>query len=187
MKKTVGILLAGGLSRRYGSPKAFAKIEGEYFYERAYQALDFVCDQVIIVTRPELVDRFPNKYTVITDLQSVAGQGPLAGIFSGMTTIMAEKYMILPCDMPFISRDETAKLLAIASPTVAITAIENTNEKIPLFSLWSGQVVQLLHEELQANQLRVMKFMEKLTTEWIDTSVIHEDPLVFRNVNQPDG
>ena len=27
MMKTVGIVLAGGLSRRFGSPKAFAKLE----------------------------------------------------------------------------------------------------------------------------------------------------------------
>ena len=58
MTVLVGILLAGGLSRRYGSPKAFAEIEGELFYERAYNALAAVCGDVIIISRPELIDHF---------------------------------------------------------------------------------------------------------------------------------
>ncbi len=38
--KAVGIVLAGGLSRRFGSPKAFARIGTGYFYERAWIALE---------------------------------------------------------------------------------------------------------------------------------------------------
>ena len=62
--KTVGIVLAGGLSRRFGSPKAFARLEAKYFYERAVEAYEPFCEEVVVVTRQELVDRFGkmNKY-----------------------------------------------------------------------------------------------------------------------------
>lgn len=186
MTALVGILLAGGLSRRYGSPKAFAEIEGELFYQRAYNALAGVCDRVIIISRPELIERFSPEIEVITDLAEVAGQGPLAGILSGMTACPAEKYMVLPCDMPFIGPNETARLLDLADRASDITALRNAAEKIPLFSIWDIRIKEQLKQELESGQFRVMKFMEKTAAEWIDSSEIHNDPLVFRNVNQPD-
>ncbi|MGH2317855.1 molybdenum cofactor guanylyltransferase [Planococcus sp. SE5232] len=186
MNATVGILLAGGLSRRYGSPKAFASVEGELFYERAYKALAGVCDHVVIISRPELMLRFPPEVDVVADLDWIAGEGPLAGILSGMSARRARKYVVLPCDMPFVGPDETAKLMALADSSVDITAVKNSDEKIPLFSIWDIRVKEQLQQELEAGQLRVMKFMEQVTTEWIDSSQIHEDPLVFRNLNQPD-
>lgn len=186
MTALVGILLAGGLSRRYGSPKAFAEIEGELFYQRAYNALAGVCDQVIIISRPELIERFSPEVEVITDLDWIAGQGPLAGILSGMTACPAKKYLVLPCDMPFIGPAETAKLLYIADSSSDISALWNSAEKIPLFSIWDNRIKEQLQQELEAGQYRVMKFMEKMATEWIDSSEIHKDPFVFRNVNQPD-
>lgn len=187
MTELVGILLAGGMSRRFGSPKAFAEIGEELFYERAYTALDQVCDHVVIISRPELVVHFPREYDVVTDLNCFAGQGPLAGILSGMTARPAKKYLVLPCDMPFIGKTETAKLLALADPLSDITAVHNTTEKIPLFSIWDFRVRDQLQKDLTAGQLRVMNLMEKVTTEWIDSSRIHKDPLVFRNINQPDN
>lgn len=186
MRKLVGILLAGGMSRRFGSPKAFAEIGDERFYERAYRALDQVCDHVVIISRPELARDFPSEYDIITDLEELAGKGPLAGILTGMTARPAEKYLVLPCDMPFIGGAETAKLLALADGSTDIAAVHNATEKIPLFSIWNSSVKELLQKDLAAGQLRVMKFMEKVATEWIDSSRIHENPLVFRNINQPD-
>lgn len=102
MTGTVGILLAGGLSRRFGSPKAFAEIDGGLFYERTYQALEAACGHVVIVSREEFLPLFPKELDVITDLLVVAGKGPLAGIFSAMALRPAERYMVLPCDIPFI-------------------------------------------------------------------------------------
>ena len=186
MTALVGILLAGGLSRRYGSPKAFAEIEGELFYERAYNALAAVCDDVVIISRPELIDYFSLDVEVITDLDWMAGQGPMAGILSGMIAKRADKYFVLPCDMPYAGPGETAKLLELANPSSDITTICNSTEKIPLFSIWDKRIKEQLQQELEAGQFRVMKFMEKVATEWIDSSEIHKDPLVFRNVNQPD-
>lgn len=186
MSYTVGILLAGGLSRRYGSPKAFAIAENEFFYERAYNALERICDQVVIVSRPELLARFPSEYDVITDLDWIAGQGPLAGILSGMTARPADKYFVLPCDMPFVKAAETDRLMSLVEDSSDITAVHNDNEKIPLFSVWNSRVKDRLEQELSGRQHRVMKFMEKVDTVWIESSKIHQDPLVFRNLNEPE-
>ncbi|OHX53923.1 molybdenum cofactor guanylyltransferase [Planococcus salinarum] len=184
MKETVGILLAGGLSRRFGSPKAFAELDGKAFYEYAYDALAAVCEHVVVITRPELKGRFPQTLDVISDSQKFAGLGPLAGIYTAMAERPARQYLVLPCDMPFIGAAETSALMQAASPGVDITAIRTDDHDIPLFSLWNGRILDRLEQELDEEQLRVMVFMAKVETEWLDSSAVGETD-AFRNINKP--
>lgn len=186
MTSTVGILLAGGLSRRFGSPKAFAEIDGKTFYEKAYLALDSVCDKVVIISRPELLSRFSPGLDVITDLEIVAGQGPLAGIFTAMSERPAEQYMVLPCDMPFIGPAEAKALMNLLNTDSDVTAVQSKDDVIPLFSIWNVRVKDELQNELSNGQFRVMKFMDRINTKWVETSIIHDDQATFRNLNKPD-
>ncbi|TWT01792.1 molybdenum cofactor guanylyltransferase [Planomicrobium sp. CPCC 101079] len=186
MTGRIGILLSGGESRRFGSPKAFAEIGGEKFYERAYQALDAVCDRVVIVAHPKLQSRFPDELDVITDLPAIAGQGPLAGILTAMAQRPGDCYIVLPCDMPFITSKETTKLVERMDKKQNITAIQTPDEKVPLFSIWKTGLQEALQEELAAGGRRVMVFMEKAGTAWLDSTVINKDTGVFRNINRPD-
>lgn len=184
MKNTVGILLAGGLSRRFGSPKAFAKIDGEYFYEKVYQALEAACDHVVIVAREELLPLFPEKFDVITDLKAVIGKGPLAGICTAMRLRPADQYMVLPCDMPFIGPEETIALKGLVLLTADVTAVQTTDEKIPLLSVWNGNFAEQLETAINNETLSVFDFLKGLETGWIDAALIHQDEQKFRNINR---
>lgn len=184
MKKTIGILLAGGLSRRFGSPKAFAKIDGDYFYEKAHRALESLCDDVVIVAREELLPLFPASLDVITDLPAIAGKGPLAGICTAMKLRPAEDYLLLPCDMPFIGPPEALALKRLANPEVSVTAVQTANERIPLFSSWSGNFAAELEQAIFNGNLSVFDFLAALETDWIDAARIHPDEGKFRNINR---
>ena len=185
MNETVGILLAGGLSRRFGSPKAFAELDGKAFYEYAYDALAAVCEHVVVITRPELKGRFPETLDVISDSQKFEGLGPLAGIYTAMAERPAQQYLVLPCDMPFIGASETEALMQAASTSTDITAIRAGDHDIPLFSLWNGRILEGLKKDLEEQQLRVMVFMAKVETEWLDSSAVGNLD-AFRNINKPD-
>lgn len=182
MSRTVGILLAGGMSRRFGSPKAFAEMDGRLFYERVYDALAAACNQVVIVTRPELIARFPAELDVIADLSEVAGKGPLAGICSAMEERPADRYLVLPCDMPFVGPKETQALVQLSSKA-NVTAVQTPGGKIPLFSVWNGNWSQELKRFIELGNLSVFAFLETIHTEWAVSSLIHEDPAVFQNIN----
>lgn len=183
MNETIGILLAGGLSRRFGSPKAFAKIGDEAFYEKVYQALDAACDHVVIVSREEFLPLFPAGFDVITDLPEVAGKGPLAGICSAMEMRPAPRYMVLACDMPFIGPQETLALKSLSNPSVDVTAVQTAMEKIPLFSVWNGNWAQELKETIANGQWSVFGFLHQLDLCWVESEQIHRDLTVFRNIN----
>ncbi|WP_281864214.1 molybdenum cofactor guanylyltransferase [Planomicrobium okeanokoites] len=182
--KTVGILLAGGLSRRFGSPKAFAKIGDDYFYEKVHQALSAVCDEVVIVTRKELVQLFPQELEVATDHVAVSGRGPLAGISTAMKLKRADRYMVLPCDMPFIGPAETRELLKLVNSKAQVTAVKTEDEKIPLFSIWAGNFAEELEQAIGDEKLSVFDFLNSLETTWIDHWLIHPNKDKFRNINR---
>ena len=182
MTETIGILLAGGLSRRFGSPKVFAEIDGELFYEKVYRALAAACDHVVIVSREEFLPLFPAEFDAITDLTFLAGKGPLAGICSAMALRPADRYIVLPCDMPFIGPQEALALKRL-STEADVTAVQTEDEKIPLFSVWNGNWAEELKRYIESGDLSVFGFLSHLKIEWIESSLIHKDKNVFRNIN----
>lgn len=184
--KTAGIILAGGLSSRFGSPKAFAEWKGRSFYEWSLAALSPYCEKIVIVTRPELVKRFPETLHVTTDMEQFAGQGPLAGILSGMEVLHAERYIVLPCDMPFITNDVIGRLLERHSS--GVTAVVLDGKYHPLVSVWDNAVASDLRVALEGGKRRVMDVQEKHGVRWIEGEVLTEDDArrIFMNANTPD-
>src|SRR5690625_2445000 len=153
---SVGILLAGGMSRRYGSPKAFAQYDGKYFYEVAYEALATFCQHVIIVTRQELIERFPKDLHIIMDDPLFVGDGPLAGIYSVMENINANQYVVLPCDMPLVTSQVLEQLIEQHEHSVSIAVHK---EKIqPLVSVWSKEVKADIYTALKNGHLKMKEF-----------------------------
>jgi molybdopterin-guanine dinucleotide biosynthesis protein A len=184
--KTAGIVLAGGMSSRFGSPKAFAEWQGRPFYEWSLEALSPFCEECIVVTRPELVERFPKKLHITTDIELFAGLGPIAGILSGMEELRATRYIVLPCDMPFMTADVIGQLLECHSAGVTAVVLDGTFH--PLVSVWDGAAAKDLREALENGKRRVMDVQEKHGVRWIDGELLTEDDphRIFMNANTPD-
>lgn len=182
MTRTVGIILAGGLSRRFGSPKAFAKLGEQYFYERAMDALSSCCAEVFVVTRPEQMQCFPSSVNVKTDLARYAGLGPLAGILSVMESVEADRYAVLPCDMPFVDSGAMSKLLEHHDK--GVTAVVSDGRYHPLVSIWDRQLASVVKEALENDQLRVMKILSQSDAVWVNGSTLTDDEKrMFINMN----
>ena len=93
-----GILLVGGASSRFGSPKELAELEGETLAERAWRLLGEVCDERIVVGRDGLAD---------------PGTGPVAAIAVGLRAAAHETAVVIPVDMPLLT-PRALRLLAEA-------------------------------------------------------------------------
>jgi molybdenum cofactor guanylyltransferase len=93
-----GILLLGGASSRFGSPKAFARFAGETLAERAWRLLEDTCDERLAVGRGGLAD---------------PGTGPVAAIAAGLRAATHEIAVVIPVDMPLLT-PRALRLLAEA-------------------------------------------------------------------------
>ena len=99
-----GILLVGGASTRFGSPKELAEYGGETLAERAWRVLGEVCDERFAVGRGGLSD--PRT-------------GPVAAIASGLRAATQELAVVIPVDMPLLTAD-ALQLLAGACRDAAV-------------------------------------------------------------------
>jgi molybdopterin-guanine dinucleotide biosynthesis protein A len=85
-----GILLAGGSSSRFGSPKELAEYEGETLADRAWRLLDEACDERVVVGPGGLTD---------------PGTGPVAAIAAGLRAAKHDLAVVIPVDMPLLTVD----------------------------------------------------------------------------------
>ncbi|HKN63072.1 MAG TPA: molybdenum cofactor guanylyltransferase [Gaiellaceae bacterium] len=90
-----GILLAGGASSRFGSPKELAELDGETLAERAWRLLGVVCAERIVVGGDGLAD---------------PGTGPVAAIAVGLRAATHELAVVVPVDMPLLTPDALRSL-----------------------------------------------------------------------------
>jgi molybdenum cofactor guanylyltransferase len=90
-----GILLTGGSSSRFGTPKALAEYGGETLAERAWGVLDEVCDERFVVGPGGLTD---------------PGTGPVAAIAAGLRAATRELAVVTPVDMPLLTPDALRSL-----------------------------------------------------------------------------
>lgn len=183
---TLGIVLAGGLSSRYGSPKAFAQVNGTAYYEIAVHALKGISSQVIIAGREEHLDCYHPETSVVTDVEPFSGCGPLAGIYSAITLYPASRYAILPCDMPNM-RPEVMETLVKYCADEDVIAVEADGVYHPLVAIYDQRIKSMIRQSLEQGQYSVMKLLKQVKTRWIQGNelTVNTD-LVFRNMNTPE-
>ncbi|MFW5438499.1 molybdenum cofactor guanylyltransferase [Paenibacillus apiarius] len=183
---TVGIVLAGGLSKRFGSPKAFAQSNGRFYYEVAYEALRSISSHVVVVGRPEFQERFLPKMNVITDAEQFMGCGPLAGIYSAMAAYPAKRYVILPCDMPYMTADVMKSLVKCYAGEDA-AAVEADGARHPLVAVFHRRMKDFIHRSLAQGQYSVMRLLAQVDVRWVQGSKLTVDSgHVFQNRNTPE-
>lgn len=186
--QTIGIVLAGGLSRRYGSPKALAQHDHKYYYELAYEALEGTCHSVVVVGRPEFRHLLTKADQIMLDTPEFAGFGPLAGLYSVMDAYEADQYMILPCDMPYI-RSEMMNALLAAYNGEDVLAVECDGHYHPLVAVYSSRMKPMIRAALEQGRFGVMRLLSEVQVRWIDgmklVSEIEGSVQVFINVNSP--
>jgi len=105
-----GILLVGGASTRFGSPKALAQFAEETLAERAWRLLGEACRERIAVGS---LDGLP--FPSLAD----AGTGPVAAIAEGLRRATNDVAVVVPVDMPLLT-PEALGLLADACRDAAV-------------------------------------------------------------------
>jgi aminoglycoside 6-adenylyltransferase len=95
-----GILLVGGASERFGSPKALALFRGETLGERAWRLLHEVCEEVVAVGKRDGAEL---PFPVLDD--GAADRGPVYGVVAGLREASNDVSLVMPVDVPLLTAD----------------------------------------------------------------------------------
>ncbi len=188
--KTVGLILAGGRSRRMGGvEKALIPLNGISLIERVAERAAPQVDELLI-NMNEKPRHLLLPYEILPDL--IAGfLGPLTGILSGLEWMKescpdARWLATFPCDTPFLPKDCVARLIGRAESAGALVACAASGgRRHNVCAVWSVKIAETAHSILNERGYRKMDdFIDALPHIEAEFAADPIDP--FFNVNTPE-
>jgi molybdopterin-guanine dinucleotide biosynthesis protein A len=167
LKNTTGVLLVGGLSRRFGSPKALAPLGPETLAERAWRALGDAFQERIAVGKQ--ADQLGLPFEVLDD--GIDVRAPLAGVVAGLRASRTKVVVFLPVDCPLVT-PEALRALAEACADAAVP------QSGPLPGAYSQTALPVLEARLDAGELSLREALTDL-----DVRTVELDSVLLTNVN----
>jgi molybdenum cofactor guanylyltransferase len=169
--EVTGVLLVGGASTRFGSPKALAVLDGEMLSERAYAVLGEAFERVIAVGKEG--DALPLPFPVLDDGSDE--RAPIVGVAASLRLAGTDVCVVLPTDMPFVSPDLLSSLAeAVAGVDAAVVRTG------PLPGAYRRSALPVLERRIAAGELALRDALEEL-----ETRTVEGDADELRNVNTP--
>jgi len=127
-----GLVLAGGKSSRMQTDKSRLCYHDKEQLLVAYELLVLHCEKVFISKRAEQKTQQPYvQLPAISDEAHLSGKGPLAGILSALTQYPQHAWLVLACDLPFVTTDVLATLIAQRKPGRLVTAFRSAYDGLP--------------------------------------------------------
>ena len=154
------MLLVGGESRRFGTPKALATVDGETLVNRGRRVLGEECDEVLVVGK---AGELP--FEVIDD--GIDVRVPMAGVVGGLRLAQHEVVVFLPVDCPLIT-PAVVRALGDACRDAAVP------QRGPLPGAWAKSALPALERRLSEGRYGLMDAYEDLDVVWpdIDQSLV---------------
>ena len=137
-RRLTGLLLVGGASERFGSPKALALFRGETLADRGRRLLADACDEVLVVGKAG--DGLP--FPVLDD--GADSRAPIHGLIAGLRAARHEVVVVLPVDVPLV----TAAMLRALGLAQAVPS-----ERIPLPGAYPRSLLPALERRVASGAL----------------------------------
>jgi molybdopterin-guanine dinucleotide biosynthesis protein A len=191
--KKSAIVLAGGISSRFGLDKGILRLDRKPLIKYVVSAIGPIVDETIVVTNSSERAKRYAKYIpaeVKFAFDSSKTRSPLIGAYSGFRSAKGEYSLLLPFDTPFISPEVILLLFDLCqSKTAVIPRWPNYNIE-PLHSVYKTKAaLRASKTAMDEGKWNMRAMIEKLQgVRYVSTMVIQQlDPELrtFFNINTP--
>ena len=169
---TTGVLLVGGASRRFGSPKALVRLGEETLAERAWRTLGEACDERIAVGKAS--DRLDLPFPVLDDGSPL--RAPIVGVVAGLSASASEVCLVLPVDCPLVT---PGLLQTLADACAGVDAAVPPTGPLP--GAYRRTALPVLQARLADGRLALREALDELVSRRVDC-----DSSLLVNVNTPE-
>jgi molybdenum cofactor guanylyltransferase len=179
----LGLVLAGGSSSRMQRDKAVLEYRGKRQIERAVElAAKYLPEVFVSVRAGQAADPARARYPLIVD--SVPGEGPIVGIRSALAARPGVAWLVLACDLPFLSDAALSQLLAERDPGASATAFRSAHDGLPepLCAIWEPKSAAELAAYQAADGRCPRKFLIRHGAKLLEP----RDRRALDNINTPD-
>ena len=186
--RVTGVVLAGGLSTRYGGlPKGLERIRGVRIIDRVRAALEPVVDDLLLIANDDRASEWlpdvPCAGDVLRDVGSVAGIH--AALVHAGTPVV-----VVAWDMPFVPPGLLRALRdAGRESDAAVPESDSRRGLEPLCAYYSPSCTGAIERRIAAGDRRVIAFYDDVRVTRVPAEVVSQfgDPaLLFMNVNTPE-
>jgi molybdopterin-guanine dinucleotide biosynthesis protein A len=187
-------ILTGGASSRMGKAKGLLEFGGEPLIIRIARTIEPLVSSVIAVGPSEryaalgLAVIEDQKFGIVNERSK--SPGPLAGIASALSASRTDWNLIVACDLPYLSREWVAWLLArtnVSSAQIIMPRTEGGPE--PLAAVYRRECAEPIIAALQRGVRKVTDAMAQLRTDFVTEGEwrhIDPDGRMLRNMNSPE-
>jgi molybdenum cofactor guanylyltransferase len=187
------IILVGGSSSRFGEDKGVLKLDNKPLLNHVVDAVKGIVSEVIVVTsskeRANLYSKMVS-FNVRFVIDICESRGPLVGALTGFEAAQGKYSLLLPFDVPFVSRDVVSLLFELCIGKSAVIPRWPNNQIEPLHAVYhTKQALEAAKKALANNELDMNAMISKMQgVRYISTLVIEQldpDLRTFFNINTP--
>jgi molybdopterin-guanine dinucleotide biosynthesis protein A len=177
-----GLILAGGASQRMQRDKAALAYHGRTQLEWAFELVSALCDETYVSVREaQRTDPVRSRFPLLVDKD--VGEGPIAGIYSAMTTHPQAGWLIIACDLPFLTSETLRYLIAHRDPSQIATAYRSQHDGLPepLCAIWEPSAREAVLAHIDSGKHCPRKLLINANAKLLSLP----EPQALDNVNTP--
>ena len=179
-----GIILAGGLSKRYGRNKAFLEINGVRLIDHITEKMKRIFKEVMLVAN----DKEDYEYLGLPIVEDrIKGLGPIGGIYTGLMSISNQAGFFVACDMPSLNEPLVRYMVGLMDNYAAVVPFV-AHEVEPLHALYATTCIDPIQRLIKAQRYQVRLFYQYINIRYVGEDEIKEfapPQRVFQNINTP--
>ena len=182
----LGVVLAGGKSKRFGDDKTTAKLGNKTLLNHTIEKIEQSFHEILIISNNET--NVSNKKNVFSTKDLIEGHlGPLVGVLSAMEWIKKNNknynwIATFPCDTPFFDQNLIDKIKNCPkNSSKKLFFLKSGTRRHNIFGLWSLELKEILLEDINKGQRKVEEWANKIGSEIIEINDGNDNN--FLNIN----